>query len=272
MLTEVILNSANPMSLKFTDASPTDLVAIKSISGLAPVDFTLFTGQFASDGGYYQGRRLGVRNPVFTLRLKPDYATGVSVAEIRELLQAQYFTPTPGSDGLQMVFKDPEKPDRFLTGVVEKFESDLFTKETTVQVSVICPQPLFTSVDPTVLTAPGGGWATVVVPYDGLAPTGFKWTGEVNTSSLAEVKLQNGSQTMRLVGPFALNTVIEVDSNDRARSIKVNGVNRLAVMAPESRWLKFSPGGNTIVTFGSTAGDGLVTTTKIEFQSKWWGV
>lgn len=59
MLNQVILQSSSPMTLDIDNADPEEILILKSISGLTPADVNLFTGEYARNGGYYQGRRVG---------------------------------------------------------------------------------------------------------------------------------------------------------------------------------------------------------------------
>lgn len=271
MLSEVILNSITPMSLKILNPEPGALVQVKSISGLSPTDFTLFTGSYSTQGGYYQGRRVGSRNLVFQLRLKPDYRNGISVSDIRDLLQEQFITPYPGGHLLQFIFVDPQKPNRVITGVLEKFESDPFAKDTSVSISVICPDPFIRAQVPTILLN-AGGWVTTVVSYEGQAPTGAIFTIKMVSNSSTGMSVRIGDEALRLNRNLSTNQIITISTVEGDRWVKVDGVDVMNSLTSTSKWTQLYPNDNSVTTWGIYPGDGRSVITKIEYSALWWGV
>jgi len=65
----------------------------------------------------------------------------------------------------RLVFQSDDIVPVEIFGIVESVEVDLFSKDPEITVSIICPDPYFTAVDPTILTGktvPSGGAVTVV--------------------------------------------------------------------------------------------------------------
>lgn len=276
MLTKVTLQSSNPMELKVRDADPNELVVLKSISGLSPSNITLFTGEFARSGGYYQGRRVSGRNPVMTLRLNADYANDVSVSDIRNMLYRQFFEPRAASDGLQVVLHDDKLPDRYFVGYVESFEADMFVKETDVQVSMKCVDPFLYSTEEQVLESETG-WIGLYLDYDGTADSGFQATIQVR-SAVPTVTLKvagdTSDQLMTLTGPFERDDEITINTQLGSRYIRVNGVdslNRLST-AESSGWIYLAESSNILSCWGKKESDGAVAITKVSYRSAWWGI
>lgn len=273
MLQQVILQTAAPMTLNIDQVDPESIIIVESISGLDPADVTLFTGDFARDGGYYQGRRSSGRNPVFNLKLNPDYLNDIEVSDIREMLYDMFLEPSPGSDELRVVLKDDRKPDRYFDGVTEKLPADIFSRDTKAQVSMLCVDPFLKSVD-AVVGHDAVGWISVPVTYDGSKRTGLDMTFLVKTAC-NQFNLDIGGVTMQLNKPsgnFAVNDVIHINTLIGSRSIKLNGVDIMAYLSAGSKWPELNKGTNTIQSNGPVLGDGKIVMTDYTYRAAWWGI
>lgn len=272
MLQQVILETANPMTLNIEAADPDEIIIIKSISGLSPADVTLFTGDFAKNGGYYQGRRVGKRNPVINFKMNPDYANDIEVSDIREMLYRQFLEPQANSDGVQMRFVDDRKPDRYLIGYVENMPTDIFSKTTDMQVSMLCVDPFFKSVDEVSDTNPSG-WVSVPISYDGSADTGIELTIEVQTTT-ETVVVANNDQLMTLVrySDFVDGDIITINTTVGERFIRLNGVDIMSALSAESDWIELKSPGNDLNVYATTPSDGGAFVTAYSYRASWWGV
>lgn len=273
MLTQVVLQTANPMVLDIDSVDPSEILIIKSISGLSPADVNLFTGDFARDGGYYQGRRVVKRNPVITFQMNPDYAGDIRVSDIREMLYQQFLEPSPGSDGVKVLLKDDRKPDRYFIGYTEKIESNIFSAETEAQVSMICVDPYLRS-DVQVNATDAAGWVSKALTYEGSASTGLYMKLLVKTATNTVTVDLNGTK-MVLVNPsgnFAINDVIEISTTIGSRYIKRNGTDIMAMLTSASKWLAFDGAANTIKIYSTVEGDGKVVMTQYTYRDAWWGI
>lgn len=270
MLQQVVLNTADPMTLDIDAVDPDEIIIIKSISGLDPADVTLFTGDFARDGGYYQGRRSSGRNPVFNLKLNPNYQSDIEVSDIREQLYDMFLEPSPTSDGLQVILKDDRKPDRYFIGYTEKMPSDIFSRETTAQVSMLCPEPMLLSVDP-VTASDAVGWTSLPVTYEGSARRGFEMELKIKTATTV-VNVDVNGVVMTLTGTFALNDIIVINTLIGSRAITQNGVDIMAALTSGPQWIQLNKGVNTIQTHGSVLGDGKVALMEYTYRAAWWGI
>jgi len=272
MLQQVILQTTPPVTLNIEAVSPDDIVVIKSISGLDPADADLFMGEFSRAGGYYQGRRAGQRNPVFNLKLNPDYANDIAVSDIREMIYEWFLEPTsfPDSDGLKVVLKDDRKPDRFFVGYTEKIPAPIFEKETNVQVSMMTTEAYLLS-DSITSGADAVGWASLPVTYEGSAKTGLEMTFKVKTAN-AQMVLDINGVKMTLVKAFALNDVIVINTLEGSRKITQNGVDIMATLTSGSKWPLLRKGVNTIKAYGTAEADGKVVMTAYNYRAAWWGI
>jgi hypothetical protein len=272
MLTQVVLQTANPMTFEIASADPDEIIILQSISGLSPADVTLFMGDFASKGGYYQGRRASRRFPVFNLKLNPDYANDIEVSDIREMLYRQFLEPQPDVDGVQVLLKDDRKPDRYFIGYTEKFPADIFDKSPKAQISMVCVDGMLKSAAETTDSNPGG-WVSVPFDYEGSADTGVEVTLKV-TAVVNQVSVENNGQLMKLVKPnnFAINDIVYINTKQGERRITLNGVDVMALLTADSKWISLNQASNTFNVYGTVASDGKVVATDYTYRAEWWGV
>jgi hypothetical protein len=270
MLDQVVIQSSTPTTLNVSDVDPDEILLIKSIAGLSPKGLTLFTGEFARDGGYYQGRRAGKRNPVFTFKLNPNYGEDIEVSDIRELLYKMFLQPQVGSDAVQVLLKDDRKPDRYFIGYTEDIDTDMWTAEQTAMVSMICTDPYLRSADPTTGSNPAG-WLSVPLTYDGSAGTGFVVQLKVTTAN-SQVTLDLNGNLMVLTGTFALNDIIDISTVEGSRYIRQNGVDIMGKLSATSTWLQLSAVSNTLQTYSTVVGDAKVKVLSYSYRSAWWGI
>lgn len=273
MLKQVVLQTAVPMVLDIDSVDPDDLIVIESISGLDPADVTNFLGDYARDGGYYQGRRSSRRNPVFNLKLNPDYKNDIEVSDIREMLYDIFMEPSPNSDLLRVILVDDRKPDRYFEGVTEKLPADIFSRETKAQVSMLCPDPYLKSVDAT-SGADANGWTSTNVPYDGSKRTGFQMTFVVKTATnQMNVDVNGVKMTLQKTsGNFAVNDVIVINTLIGSRAITHQGADVMTYLTAPSRWVELNKGANNVKAYGSAENDGKVVMTNWTYRAAWWGI
>lgn len=112
MLTRIDVDSENPFYIPILGAAPKDSLMVRTITGLNPPDKDLFIGDYARDGGSYQGRRVGQRNVVMILDINPNPALGETVSGWRELLYKAFDDPLPDADSVQLTLKDDILSDR----------------------------------------------------------------------------------------------------------------------------------------------------------------
>jgi len=273
MLQQVVIEAATPKTFNIENVDPADQYIITNISGLDPADVTLFTGEFARAGGYYQGRRTGQRNVVIDLKLNPDYTGGMGASDLREELYSLFFEPFATSDGVPMRFVDSKKPDRRLVGYVEKMPAPLFERDTKAQISLICVDPFFLSVNP-VTASDAAGWATIPITYDGTARRGLSLTITVKTAT-PSINIDINGVVMTLTktsGNFAVNDVITINTVEGSRYIRQNGTDIMALLTSASKWLQLSKGINTVKVYGTAVGDGKAVLSSYTFTDAWRGI
>jgi Phage tail protein len=134
----------------------TDLIQIRNIDGLEPVKASVNTSPFGSvDGTSYTGSSVLSRNIVLMLHPNPDWKDW-SFEGLRRLLYSYFMPKRP----VRLVFYSDDMIPVEIEGIVESVEPNLFSKDPEFLVSVICPEPYFIALDPTVITGqsvrPGG--------------------------------------------------------------------------------------------------------------------
>jgi len=234
-----------------------DPVQIFEIDGLGPVNAAITSKPFATGRGeLYQGVSTGKRNIVLTLGLNPNWIDQ-TISSLRKILYA-YLMP---EQWVRLrVFSDDYPPVQ-ITGIVESFTPNMFSKDPETQVSIICPKPDFIAVDATII---GGRTSNdeVVVNYTGTVVTGFElraknspvlaaYTGDivVTNRSLKTETFRASDVTVDSGRSFKINTV---RSSRRVENVYDNGVvNILAKMSLDSDWPEFYPGEN-VLTIATT--------------------
>jgi hypothetical protein len=112
---------------------------VKSIKGLGPSKGIINTTEVSTnDGSIYNSARTTQRNIVLQL----GFLWNTLVEDSRHLTY-KYF---PVKKKLTLIF-DTDRRQCMITGYVESNEPDIFSKNSGCQISVICPDPLFYSLD-----------------------------------------------------------------------------------------------------------------------------
>jgi len=283
MLDQVLLQAtaaATPTTLNITAADPAETLILKSISDLSAPKITLFTGTYAGNGGYYQGRRIEQRNPVFNFKLNPDYAGDVEVSEVRRKLYRTFLNRTDQvGDGLMVVLKDSKLPDLYFICNTEDINTDMWTREQTAQVSTLALDPFLRSVLPYHWDdTPGEMQHTF--EYVGDAPTGlYVQLNVVNLTTQIHIRLQKGveQQMITLVHPtgaFAAGSTVFVNTTELHRQVQYNGQDVMVMMSYDSDWLTldYSEDPYTLEAWGTSYLDGKVLLSLMEYRGTWWGI
>lgn len=269
MLQQVILETANPLTLDIGGADPNSLLTIKNITGLTAADVTIFSGDYAGPGGYYQGRRVSRRFPVFTFKLNENYRDNIDVSDIRDMLYRQFLDPMPDTDGVQVRLVDDRRPDRYFIGYTETMPADLFVKSPEAQVTMVCMDGVLKSVTP--VEVHDGSYISWSIAYDGSADTGLELDIVVGTE-IDQVVIENNGRLMTLEGDFFTDDVITISTVYGNRFIKVNGIDRMTVLKAGSFWLQLTQASNSFKVYSAVADDGLVSVSRYSYRSAWWGI
>lgn len=241
--------SAQTLSLSASGRAETDFIQIRNIDGLDPVKATVSTSAFGSvDGAAYVGSRVDTRNIVLTLHPNPDYDEW-TVESLRKLLYT-YFMPKSLT---RLVFYLEDISPVEIYGYVESFDVNQFARDPEWLVSIICPDPYFTGVNPVILTG---------LTTDGNAPpTAIDYDGDIETGFALDLDYVDGSPTGHIVirkddlwvwTPAVVSSALRWSMNTQSgqkyiRNVNLsNGLitNLLPNMQPGSSWLTLTPGQN----------------------------
>lgn len=275
MLTRIDIESENPFYVPIAGASPKDSLLLRQIDGLDPPDVDLFIGDYARDGGYYQGRRVAKRNVVFTFDLNPNPALGETVPGLREMLYKAFVDPSVDADFIKINLWDDEDRIRYLVGYTEKIESGIFSSETTSQISIVCPDPYLRDNVKTVKTDPTG-WTTVPFAYTGTAETGFE-VEILMTAPTPVLTLDNNGKTMIINRNFFAGDLVKINTNRGARALTVTRPGDLpepliAGLSPLSPWLELHSQSNIMRVYGETDIDIVGAVKLLAYTQTYWGI
>lgn len=148
MIKSVTVTNYLGESLLLELSNPWDIgIAITKIEGLGPVKASINSTEISSgDGARFNSARIGARNIVFTFRL----LEAPTVEDSRQKTY-KYF---PIKTNVTLLFETDNRLCQ-ITGYVESNKPNIFSEEEDTQVSIICPNPYFISMD-------NGGMNTVV--------------------------------------------------------------------------------------------------------------
>lgn len=203
MLTEVKVysswNLAPALLLDEDGRAETDLIQVRNIDGLEPVNASVTTVPFGSiDGGAHVGSSVASRNIVLTLHPNPNWDAW-TYENLRRLAYA-YFMP---KRSVKLVFYSDDIVPVEISGIVESIAPNIFSSDGEWLVSIICPDPYFTAVEPVIVTGESGD-APALIEYGGNIETGFylKVTPSEDTPATA-VEVQIGDPPLIYFGVYA---------------------------------------------------------------------
>lgn len=302
MLKQIQVDSENPFVIPFIGASPRDSLLLQKITGLGPPDIDLFIGDYARDGGTYQGRRVNKRPLQLIFTPNPDPALFETITGLREILYRAFLNPQVDSDEVRLVFTEDDGRVRYLTGYTEKHEPNFFDEDTSIPISLICPDPYIRDIDYQ-LYENDSGWSSFPFYYGGTAENGIEVEVYVNTRS-SELNLDLNGKIMQVFantsnfrtyeaiyistvpGFRALRRALASDVSDY-RTANPSATMRevwdaltamgqtsalLGGLTSASIWPKLHVQSNIIKIHGPSTSDGNFSIRKLRFQQIYWGL
>lgn len=178
MLTQVKAYSSLPspptLLLDENGREETDLIQVRDIQGLDPVKAAVSTTNYGSvDGAAFTGASVSTRNIVLTLHPNPDWKTW-TYESLRRLVYSYFMPKLP----VRLVFYSDDISPVVISGIVESCVANPFVKDVEMVVSIICPDPYFTDLNPTVITGNSS---------DGTVPTEIQYDGDIEAAIQVEV-------------------------------------------------------------------------------------
>lgn len=280
MLTQIDVVYGNELgeqalALPILGVTTKESLLIRKVTGLNPADIDLFIGDYARDGGTYQGRRVGNRNIVMTLDLNPNPALGETISGLRDLLYKTFVDPLVDADHVELVLHSDDGRVRNLFGYTEKFETEIFEIETLAQISMLCPDPYIRDLSETVLVNTTGTWVSVPFTYGGTAETGF--VAQINISAdTPTLTIKNNAKTMVINHAFLAGDIVYVNTNRGSRSLTYTrgGTNYplLANLTSTSTWLELHSQTNTMNVYGAAPANLVAGVKSLTYRAAYWGV
>lgn len=216
-------------------------IAITKIEGLGPVKASINSTEISSgDGARFNSARIGTRNIVFTFRL----LEAPTVEDSRQKTY-KYF---PVKTEVTLLFETDNRLCE-ISGRVESNKPNIFSEEEDTQVSIICPNPYFISMD-------NGGMNTVV--FFGIEPTfEFPFSNESLTEPLivvGNIKLRQ-EEIMPYDGDSQVGFTIKMHALGEVRQITIYNTKTRESMKIDTDIL------NEITGSGIIAGDEITIST-----------
>lgn len=262
MLTSVDVLSVRGETLSLPLQDVVDGIVIQDITGLDPVKANVVTSSFATmDGEQFQSTRREKRNIVLTLGLEPDWTTG-SVRQLRNQLYSFFMPKSQAS----LTFNSDEDATVYIEGMVESFESALFTQEPTVTISLLCFDPDFQ--DPNQVSLGGAAFTSVstitdqIITYDGTVEAGIHFSLLVNRTLtnffVINTPPDGNSRVMEFNGTYQAGDVIDFSTVPGGKYVNITRGNStytiLHNLTPESDWIQLFPGDNAFRVSATGAG------------------
>ena len=224
-------------------------IAITKIEGLGPVKASINSTEISSgDGARFNSARIGTRNIVFTFRL----LEAPTVEDSRQKTY-KYF---PVKTEVTLLFETDNRLCE-ISGRVESNKPNIFSEEEDTQVSIICPNPYFISMD-------NGGMNTVV--FFGIEPTfEFPFSNESLTEPLIvfdNIKLRQ-EEIVPYDGDSQVGFVIKMHALGEVRQITIYNTKTRETMKIDTDILSGIAGSGIIagdeITISTIKGDKHIT-------------
>ena len=133
----------DPLVLNLPTSHEEHGIYIQKIEGIGPEKATINTTSLAmEDGGIFNSAKADIRNIVITLGFYESSILHNSIEDSRHLTY-KYF---PKKKEIKLIF-DTDNRTSWINGYVESNTPDIFNKEESCQISIICPDPNFYDVD-----------------------------------------------------------------------------------------------------------------------------
>lgn len=249
MLTKVEVRTALGMLLVLPLEETVNGYIVEEILGLDPVKATLVSSSFAQlDGAQYQASRRETRNILLKIGLEPDYVTQ-SVEALRNNLYTFFMTKM----AVTLRFFTSTGLIVDIPGRVETCETNLFTKEPQVDISIICFDPDFVDLTPVEILGDTVDDSTeFLIEYEGTVETGIVFVLNVDRalteftiySRAADnvVRPLNISAVLQASDVVTINTVVGSKGLTLVRASTESSL--LYAMDSQSNWTELQNGDN----------------------------
>lgn len=263
MLSKVEARTAQGYLLSLPLADISSGFAVEDVDGLDPVKATIVSTGFAQkDGTIYQSSRRENRNVTIKVELKPNLGL-TSVKELRDILYGFFMPKTD----VELRFYEDTGLIVNANGRVETCTSPRFTKNPTVDISVMCFDPDFVELEATTVSGSTVADGTeALLSYDGTVETGILFTMYVNRSLSSFTIFNrvpgNTLQTLEFASSLISGDVLKINTASGSKGAVVTragtDIDLLYGVSPQANWTKLiqgagGPGQNYIRVYATGA-------------------
>lgn len=261
-------------------------LCIYNIDGIGASDATINTSNMATrDGARYNSARIGTRNIILSLAMQEEPSV-----EVNRHKTYKYF---PVKKPVKLVFETDVR-ESWIEGYVEKNEPNIFSKQETCQISIICTDPYFKRTnsqvtnlsdvnplfefpfsnegdEPVLIMGEIKKTNVAIIDYIGDGDTGFNIDiqsgGQLrnlaifNSETRATLKLQD-SVIQKITGSnIVKNDIIHISTVKGSKSVTLQRgtkvYNIINSLTRNSQWLELTQGRNRIGYSASQGLDGI---------------
>lgn len=280
-LTHISVSSGDTelFSTKLVRPSGTDRFIMRGMIGLdADEIIPKFYGNGALNGDKFYRLGLKPREIVMRLVMNPTWSIGESYSDLRDGLYRAISASR--SSGVTITFYAAATSVAKLDGYITKFEVPHFSKESEVQITIMCNDPLLRGVQPVELYSNHFTGADVIVADQfSTAPHGFEmqvtFTGTTADFILRDAAAWDWQFKVVPDSSFLTGDVLYLSSeNDNKQLYMIRSAVTTYLMdkvVPGSVWPSIFPGRNTfnIPALTPTA---TITVDWLKFKPAYWGV
>lgn len=277
------LEVANESGYKLKLTQNENKYQIVKIDGLMPPKADIVTTTIASvDGARYKSSKIEMRNVVITIRVKGD------IEKNRICLYDVFDNGKPCT----IYFKNGSR-NVFCVGYCEDVNSDLFTVNQTIQISILCPEPFWRDVNEvkTDISFMAGKFEfPFSIDSNGIEFSSYITNRETKVINIGDVT-SGMTLTLKAVGGSVVNPVIynvqssqffkvnvtltdsetlTINTNIGHRSLFKQDEDIFSLMETGSTWLQLNRGVNTF-TYNADSGEEFLEV-KINFNPMYKGV
>lgn len=219
---------------------------LRNATGLGPQQREIATTDVSSgEGAVYTRSTRGPRNIVLTIEIRPSSWS----ADIVGTLKRQLFSKFIAGGTVRLHFSSTHRENVLIQGYVESVQNDMFSKESLVQVSIICPGPFpdFRGfVENTVSSTAGA--SAVSVPYIGTVPTPLTFYMTSNGSLaggfyLRQFRTNFPQRYFRVTASFVNGEIIQANTGFNSKQVwKSTNTSLVQYLSTDSEWLTIPPG------------------------------
>lgn len=263
MLTVVEARNSQGVLLSLVLNDISNGLVLAKVDGLDPVKATMSSSSNAgADGSQYLASRREDRNIKLTVELMPDYIT-TSVQDLRDRMYDYFMTDSE----VNLRFYDSGGRIVEIEGRVETCETDIFSAEPAMVVSIINFDPDFLDLNPTPLSWTTSASTTdtagkLYIPYKGTVKTGVQLVLHVNRAltefTIYHLPPDGTTRQMDFAASLVAGDTLTISTVSGAKGATLTRASSdksiLYGISPQSNWIELMRGDNYLRVYAVGAG------------------